>query len=125
MPREPAPQERGLFWHIYQVVQRVPRGYVASYGLIARLVGRGCSARQVGYALAATPAGLDLPWQRIVNRQGRISLPGAAGAAQRARLEAEGIRFDARGRIDVAQFGWTGRAGRGPRCGGQPAGNRD
>jgi len=116
---------RGLFWRIYQVVQRVPPGHVASYGLIARLVGPGCSARQVGYALAATPAGLDLPWQRIVNGQVRISLPGAEGAAQRARLEAEGVRFDARGRIDMARFEWTGRAVRRPRRRGRPAGDCD
>ena len=103
----------GLFRRIYQVVLRVPRGRVASYGLIARVVG--CSARQVGYALAATPAGLDLPWQRIVNREGRISLPGPDGEAQRVRLQAEGIRFDARGRIDMKRFGWSGARGRRPR----------
>jgi methylated-DNA-protein-cysteine methyltransferase-like protein len=97
----------GLFWQVYRVVARVPRGRVASYGQIARIVG--CSARQVGYALAATPEGLDLPWQRIVNREGRISLPGASGAAQRARLEAEGIRFDVGGRIELRRFGWKGR----------------
>jgi methylated-DNA-protein-cysteine methyltransferase-like protein len=105
----------GLFWRVYRVVLRVPRGRVASYGLIARIVGPGCSARQVGYALAATPAGLDLPWQRIVNREGRISLPGPAGAAQRARLQAEGVRFDAAGRIDMRRFGWTGTRAARPR----------
>jgi methylated-DNA-protein-cysteine methyltransferase related protein len=112
--RATAERRNGLFARIYTVVRRVPRGRVASYGLIARLVGPACGARTVGYALAATPDGSNLPWQRIVNREGRISLPGAAGAVQRARLEAEGVTFDARGRIDMARFGWSGLGKRRP-----------
>jgi methylated-DNA-protein-cysteine methyltransferase related protein len=108
----------GLFARIYTVVRRVPRGRVASYGLIARLVGPGCGARTVGYALAALPDASDLPWQRIVNSEGRISLPGAAGEVQRARLAAEGVTFDARGRIDMARFGWNGLGRR--RAAGSP-----
>jgi methylated-DNA-protein-cysteine methyltransferase-like protein len=104
-------QRRGvLFARIYAVVRRVPRGRVASYGLVARVVGAGCGARTVGYALAATPEESNVPWQRIVNRAGRVSLPGLGGEVQRALLEAEGIVFDALHRIDMARFGWAGGA---------------
>jgi len=75
---------------------------------IAQIVGVGCDARMVGYAMASTPEGGDVPWQRIVNREGKISVPGKGGEIQRMRLEAEGITFDARGRIDMKRFGWQG-----------------
>jgi methylated-DNA-protein-cysteine methyltransferase-like protein len=97
-----------LFARIYEVVKQVPRGKVANYGQIAQIVGVGCDARMVGYAMASTPEGGDVPWQRIVNREGKISLPGKGGEIQRMRLEAEGITFDARGRIDMKRFGWQG-----------------
>jgi methylated-DNA-protein-cysteine methyltransferase-like protein len=97
-----------LFARIYEVVKQVPRGKVASYGQIAQIVGAGCDARMVGYAMAGTPEGSDVPWQRIVNREGKISLPGKGGVIQRMRLEAEGVVFDARGRIDMKRFGWGG-----------------
>jgi methylated-DNA-protein-cysteine methyltransferase-like protein len=97
-----------LFARIYTVVKQVPRGKVASYGQIAQIVGVGCDARTVGYAMAGTSEGSDVPWQRIVNREGKISLPGKGGEIQRMRLEAEGITFDARGRIDLKRFGWQG-----------------
>ncbi len=100
--------EKGLRERIYEVVCQVPPGRVASYGQIAEIVGPGCDARMVGYAMAATPAGRDIPWQRIVNREGRVSQPGTGGAKQRMRLEAEGIQFDTRNRIDMRQYGWEG-----------------
>ncbi len=97
-----------LFARIYEVVNQVPRGRVASYGQIAQIVGTGCDARMVGYAMAGTPEGSEIPWQRIVNREGKISLPGQGGVIQRMRLEAEGVVFDKRGRIDMKRFGWGG-----------------
>jgi len=57
---------------------------------------------------AACPA--EVPWQRVINAQGKISLKGEAAQKQRLRLEAEGIEFDARGRIDLNRFRWAGRA---------------
>ncbi len=92
---------------IYQVVQAVPAGAVATYGDIAVIVGGGCDARMVGYALNAIPkAGAeDVPWQRIVNAQGGIS---TKGLLQRRLLEEEGIVFDAEGRIPLEQFRWLG-----------------
>jgi methylated-DNA-protein-cysteine methyltransferase-like protein len=101
-------RESRLFAHIYEAVKQVPRGRVASYGQIAQLVGEGCDARMVGYAMAGTPEGQDIPWQRIINREGKISLPGKGGVIQRMRLEAEGVVFDTRGRIEMQRFGWQG-----------------
>ncbi len=100
------PESEGLYARIYRAVREVPRGRVASYGQIAERVG-GCSARMIGYALAALPEGLDVPWYRIVNRRGEISLQLGADE-QRERLEGEGIRFDANGRINLNVYGWTG-----------------
>jgi methylated-DNA-protein-cysteine methyltransferase-like protein len=92
---------------IYDVVRQVPSGAVASYGDIATIVGGGCDARMVGYALNAIPkAGAEeVPWQRIVNAQGGIS---TKGLLQRKLLEDEGIVFDADGRIPLVQFRWAG-----------------
>lgn len=100
--------DEGLFQRIYEVVRQVPPGRVASYGQIAEIVDAGCDARTVGYAMAGTPEGGEVPWQRIVNREGKISLPGQGGEIQRMRLESEGVPFDARGRIDMKRFGWEG-----------------
>ena len=97
----------GLYERIYASVRRVPAGRVATYGQIAKLTG-GCGARQVGYALAALPEGSAVPWQRIVNSQGRISLRSGGGhdELQRELLEEEGIEFSLAGRIDLARFLW-------------------
>jgi len=86
----------------------VPRGRVATYGQIARLAGIGRAARQVGYALHALPAGTTLPWHRVVNAKGEVSLRahGSAAITQRIRLEHEGVRFNARGRVALTRFGW-------------------
>jgi methylated-DNA-protein-cysteine methyltransferase-like protein len=91
---------------IHDVVARIPRGRVATYGQIARIARLPGQARLVGYALHALPAGSRLPWQRVVNAQGAISVGGESGARQRKLLEAEGVRFNERGRIDLAKFQW-------------------
>jgi methylated-DNA-protein-cysteine methyltransferase-like protein len=88
------------------VVRRIPRGRVSTYGAIARAAGAS-GARQVGYAMHALDSSSPVPWHRVVNAQGRVSLPGSAGVLQRARLLAEGIACDARGRIDLARYGWV------------------
>jgi methylated-DNA-protein-cysteine methyltransferase related protein len=98
----------GRWERVYAVVRRIPRGRVATYGQVAALAGLGGQARQVGYALHALPGEGFAPWHRVVNARGAISLPpgGGADVTQRLRLEREGVRFDARGRIDLERFGW-------------------
>ena len=95
----------GLYAAIYEIVRDIPPGRVACYGQVASFLDR-CSARQVGYAMHALPKGSDVPWQRVINSRGTISLPGETGARQRRLLEAEGIEFDGKGRIDLAVYGW-------------------
>lgn len=103
---------------IYQIVRRVPRGRVATYGGIALLAGKPRGARQVGYALAALRgARHDVPWQRVLGARPRghaaISILDPVGAAvQRRLLEEEGVVFDARDRVDLSRFGWSGRRSR-------------
>jgi len=94
---------------IYAVVRRIPRGRVASYGQVAGVAGLANAARQVGYALHALPAGSRVPWHRVLNARGAISLPGYHGVTQRLMLAKEGVRFDARARVDLTRFGWRPR----------------
>ena len=97
-----------LYEQIYEVVRRIPAGRVATYGQIARLVGKPRAARAVGWAMRATPAGV--PWQRVINSRGTISFAARSEGAviQRALLEAEGIVFDDRDRVDLGVHGWAG-----------------
>lgn len=92
---------------IYAVVRQVPPGRVTTYGRVAKIVG-GCTARMVGYAMAATPDGSHVPWQRVINSQGKISPHGFGygSAIQRQLLEEEGIVFDLSGKIDLKKYGW-------------------
>jgi methylated-DNA-protein-cysteine methyltransferase-like protein len=93
---------------IYAAVAAIPRGRVATYGQVARVAGLPGRARQVGYALHALPPGSPIPWQRVVNARGAISLPELGGAAARQRdlLADDGVELDARGRIDLRRYGW-------------------
>ena len=94
---------------IYAVVRRIPRGKVASYGQVARLAGLPGGARQVGYAMYALPGGSPVPWQRVVNAQGKVSRRRVPGAelTQRMLLQREGIRFGAGGRIPLERYRWA------------------
>ncbi len=95
-----------LYDRIYAMVRRVPPGKVTTYGRIADLVG-GCTARMVGYAMAALKRGTapDVPWQRVINAKGKISVhgDGIGNAMQRAILEEEGIEFDDKDRVDFSR----------------------
>ena len=94
---------------IYRAVRGVPRGRVATYGQIALLCGLPGRARQVGYALHALPAGSPVPWQRVLNACGDVSLGHESGQRQRRLLAAEGVEFDERGRVDLRRFQWKPR----------------
>lgn len=99
-----------LYTQVYEIVALIPLGKVATYGQIARIVGPPCNARMAGWALRATPAGLSIPWQRVINARGEISTEfrEAEALLQRQLLEAEGVAFDERGRTDLKRFGWEG-----------------
>ena len=103
---------------IYAVVRRIPRGRVATYGQVAQLAGLEGHARQVGYALHALPSGTTVPWHRVVNAAGGCSLRAVPGGelTQRLRLEQEGVRFDAGGRLSLPRVGWRAAARLSPRA---------
>ena len=94
------------------MVQRIPRGRVATYGQIARLANLPGQARLVGYALSALEDGSRIPWHRVVNARGRISLrrdESPMPVLQRLLLERERVVFDARGGIRLDLFRWRPR----------------
>ena len=93
---------------IWQVVALIPSGKVVTYGNVARQAGMPGAARRVGMALRRLPADTRIPWHRVINAQGRISLPEGSTSqlTQRERLEAEGILFRVNGSVDLRRFGW-------------------
>lgn len=100
---------RSNYQRIYAVVRSIPPGRVATYGQVASLAGLPGHARQVGYALHALDAEHDdVPWQRVINAQGEISRRADPGPEplQRVMLEAEGVVFTTRGRVDLKRFRW-------------------
>ncbi len=101
-----------FFEQVYQIVRQIPPGKVISYGEVAGMLGQPRAARTVGWALASLrdEAEIDVPWQRVINIQGRISIRNLRHAAeeQRLLLEAEGVEFNERGYLDWQRFGWEG-----------------
>lgn len=106
------PTSPSAFARVQALVRKIPRGRVATYGQLSAMVERALSPVGIGWALRAAEEG-TVPWQRVVNARGEISTDGATPGLQRAMLEAEGVEFDAAGRIDLARFGWRPRAPRG------------
>src|SRR5882724_2517206 len=104
-PRRPKPDTRKK---IYAVVKRIPRGRVATYGQVATIAGLDGHARQVGYALHDLPSGSDVPWNRVINARGEISLRSAGDSheLQRMLLEGEGVELDLAGRVDLRKYRW-------------------
>ncbi|AAM84626.1 6-O-methylguanine DNA methyltransferase [Yersinia pestis] len=91
---------------VFHVVAAIPYGQVATYGDIAQLIGSPRAARQVGGVLKRLPEGSALPWHRVINRYGEISLTGDDYLRQKKALVAEGICLDAAGRINLQQYRW-------------------
>lgn len=89
---------------VFACVYQVPEGKVATYGDIAKLAGMPSYARQVGKVLSRLPTDSKLPWHRIVNGQGKISLPGDRGDYQRQQLAAEGILLSVNGTIPLKTY---------------------
>jgi methylated-DNA-protein-cysteine methyltransferase-like protein len=104
------PSRPDYYAAIYAVIRRIPLGKVATYGQIARLARLGRGARMVGRALRNCTEKDRVPWQRVINAQGRISMRrGAEGepeTLQRALLEREGVRISDSGRIDLDRHLW-------------------
>jgi methylated-DNA-protein-cysteine methyltransferase-like protein len=98
---------------VYAYVRGVPRGQVVTYGQVALELGAPAAARAVGYALHHLPGSTDVPWWRVVNASGGISLRGRGEAAdvQRQKLTREGVVFGPGDRVDLRRYRWVGPAG--------------
>jgi methylated-DNA-protein-cysteine methyltransferase related protein len=113
MRTQPTPPS-DLYKRIWAVAARIPRGRVATYGQVAALAGRPGQPRLAGYALHHIPEDSTVPWHRVVNARGTISLRtglflGAEESLQMVLLRREGIRFDAQGRLDLSRYQWRPR----------------
>ncbi len=99
---------RASYKEIYRIVNQIPRGRVATYGQVARLVGIPGHARQVGYALSAMADDQPVVWHRVINARGEISTRSEPEfeQLQRKMLEAEGIVFDERDRVSLQRYRW-------------------
>ncbi len=94
---------------IYAAVMRIPPGRVATYGQVALEADLPRHARQVGYALAALPPDSPVPWHRVINAKGEISLRREdCMHDQRVLLEDEGVEFTGNGRVNLKRFRWEG-----------------
>lgn len=96
-----------FFNQVYDIVRQIPSGQVATYGQVAAVIGPDVAARDVGDAMAALRhhhADPPVPWQRVLNVQGRVS----TGERQQKLLQEEGVVFSAKGQTDLHRFGWPG-----------------
>ena len=109
------PNPQTYYEQVWNIVRQIPAGKVAAYGQIAKMIPSPngveletyatFAPRWVGGAMAACPD--DVPWQRVINSQGKIS-ERAGAEKQHQLLEEEGIVFDAKDRIDLKKYGWSG-----------------
>ena len=108
MPKRVARRASSTHEMILEVVRRIPRGRVATYGQIATLAGLPRQPRLVGYALHALPSHTTVPWHRVINARGMVSVrsDGTASLSQRLLLEREGVHFDGRGRVSLERHQW-------------------
>ena len=110
------PNQQAFYEQVWMIVRKIPRGKVATYGQIAKMLPppngveietyAAFGARWVGGAMAACPD--DVPWQRVINSKGEISERAGANQ-QRILLEDEGVIFTDKGKIDLKKFGWSGK----------------
>ena len=109
------PNQQAYYEQVWALVRQIPSGKVAAYGQIAMMLPppngvefeayKAFGPRWVGGAMANCPD--DVPWQRVINSQGKISArPGAE--RQRQMLEEEGVEFDPKDRVDLKKYGWSG-----------------
>jgi len=110
------PNQQAYYEQVWELVRQIPRGKVAAYGQIALTLPppngveieayKAFGPRWVGGAMAACPD--DVPWQRVINSQGKISPRPGGAEKQRLLLEQEGVEFDAKDRVDLKKYGWKG-----------------
>jgi methylated-DNA-protein-cysteine methyltransferase-like protein len=105
------PRGQNLYFKIYNAVRKIPAGKVATYGQIAALIGSPRSARIVGWALRNLEEKTNVPWQRVINKEGRISIEnlGVPKEMQATLLKQEGIEIvlrDGNYFVDLKKFGW-------------------
>ena len=99
-----------------RIIKHIPHGRVMTYGRVASLAGQPGGARQVSRILHSMSRKYELPWHRVINSEGRISLgPSQGRELQKALLESEGIEFSANGSLDLKIYLWQG-----PACGAGP-----
>lgn len=97
-----------FYSRVYALVRDVPPGAVVTYGQVALLLGSPAAARAVGYALSYLGPTTDVPWWRVINARGEVSLKnrGMEADLQRELLEREGVTFHASGKTDLATYRW-------------------
>ncbi|MGP3095599.1 MGMT family protein [Serratia marcescens] len=100
------PEDASFSQRVFHIVAAIPFGKVTTYGEVARLAGSPRAARQVGGVLRRLPEGSTLPWHRVINRHGQISLQGEDFQRQRQALLAEGIIFGPHSTVDFERYGW-------------------
>ena len=98
--------EKTYTQRVVEAIKRIPRGKVATYGQLAAMAGNPRGARQVVRVLHTLSEKESLPWHRVINSKGTISLTGAGFDEQKALLEAEGVAVDGRGAVDLEKDGW-------------------
>jgi methylated-DNA-protein-cysteine methyltransferase-like protein len=103
-----APEYSDINHRIWQVVSLIPKGKLATYGDVARQAGMPGAARRVGLALRNLPTETRIPWHRVINAQGRISLPAGSASQykQRQLLQDEGLSFQPNNRLDLNKHRW-------------------
>jgi len=98
--------EKTYTQRVVEIMKSIPRGKVATYGQLAAMAGNPRGARQVVRALHTLWEKEKLPWHRVINAKGTISLTGAGFDEQKALLEAEGVAVDREGRVDLKKYQW-------------------
>jgi methylated-DNA-protein-cysteine methyltransferase-like protein len=112
----PEPTDNDYRERVFRIVRSIPRGRVMTYGQIAEILGEGYTPRTVGFVMHSSND--KTPWHRVINAQGGCSTRGLVlpHDKQQRMLEAEGVRFNERGRCELQEFLWIPQ---------EPAGKRN
>ncbi len=111
----PGPPDNDYRERVFRIVRSIPRGRVMTYGQIAEILGAGYTPRTVGFVMHSSND--KTPWHRVINAQGGCSTRGLVlpHDKQQRMLEAEGVRFDERGRCELKEFLWIPEKSEGKR----------